>query len=182
MSADFLNLINQRQSVRRYKDTPVERDKIDRCLEAARLAPSACNAQPWRFIVVDNPELKNAMADTTTTKMLPMNHFTKQAPVHIVVVLEKPNLSSKLGSVIRDKDYTMIDLGMATLQFCLQATAEGLGTCVLGWFNEEKVKKLLNIPAGKRAMLLITLGYAASTDIRSKLRKPLTEIASLNEY
>jgi nitroreductase len=178
----LLELIKKRQSVRAYSDKPVDREKIARCIEAAHLAPSACNAQPWKFIVVDNIELKNKIADTTTTKMIPMNHFTKQAPVHVIVVMENPNFSSALGSVIRNKPFALIDVGIASIQFCLQATEEGLGTCILGWFNEKEVKKLLNIPSSKRAVLIITVGYPASNEIREKRRKPLNEIASYNSY
>lgn len=178
----FLELIQKRQSVRGYKELPVEKEKILRCIEAARLAPSACNSQPWKFIVVDNQEIKNKLADLTTTQMLPINHYTKQASVHIVVVMEKPNLNSKIGEIVRDKPFTLIDVGIATIQFCLQATVEGLGTCILGWFNEKKVKKLLNIPASKRAMLLITVGYPDSEEIKDKKRKRIEEIYSYNVY
>jgi nitroreductase len=181
-NTQFLELIKKRQSVRGYKDIPVENDKIERCLQAAHFAPSACNAQPWKFIVVNDTELKNKLADTTTTKMLAMNHFTKQAPIHIVVVMENPNLTSAIGSVIRDKPFTLIDVGIASIQFCVQATAEGLGTCMLGWFNEKKVKKLLNIPSSKRAVLIITVGYSSSDEIREKRRKPFGEIVSYNSY
>ncbi len=179
---NFLELAKSRQSVRSYTDKPVETDKIERCLEAARLAPSACNAQAWKFIVVNNTELKNALADAAEDRVLSMNHFTKQAPVHIVVVREKPNITSKLGGVIRNKTYTLIDLGIATEHFCLQAVSEGLGTCILGWFNEKKVKELLNIPGNKRAEVIITLGYPASDEIREKKRKNLEEIYSYNTY
>jgi nitroreductase len=179
---ELLDLINKRQSVRGYKNDPVEKEKIDRCIEAARLAPSACNSQPWKFIIVDNPELKDEIADATTTKMLPVNHFTKQAPVHVVVVMEKPNMTSKLGGLIQDKTYTLIDIGIASIQFCLQATVEGLGTCIIGWFNEKKVKKLLKIPKNKRAMLIITLGYPLSEEIRVKQRKNSEEVHNYNKY
>jgi nitroreductase len=181
-SQELLNLFSKRQSVRAYSTQKVSREQIERCIEAARLAPSACNAQPWKFIVVDDPDLKNKIADLTTTRMIPMNHFTKQAPVHIVVVMESPNFTSKMGEIIRDKTFTMIDVGISTIQFCLQATTEGLGTCILGWFNEKQVKKLLNIPSSKRALLIITLGYAESEEIREKRRKTKEEIFSYNTY
>ncbi len=178
----FLELVKKRQSVRGYNNFPIEKEKIERCIEAVRLAPSACNAQPWKFIVVDNQELKNKIADCTTTRMIPMNHFTKQAPVHIVVVMKMPNISSKMGEIIRNKPFTLIDVGIASVHFCLQAAAEGLGTCMLGWFNEKKVKKLLNIPSSLRAVLIITLGYPSSDLIREKRRKDISEIQSFNGY
>jgi len=178
----FTELVNKRQSVRGYSSLPIEKDKIERCLEAARLAPSACNSQPWKFIVIDNPELKSQIAECTTTQMVPMNHFAKQAPVHVVVVMEKPNISSKMGEIIRNKPFTLIDIGIASIQFCLQATAEGLGTCMLGWFDEKKVKKLLKIPSSLRAVLIITLGYPADKEIREKRRKNFSEIHNFNVY
>ncbi len=181
-SLNFLELVKARQSVRAYSDRPVENEKIQRCLEAARLAPSACNSQSWKFIVVNSTELKNALADAAEDRILSMNHFTKQAPVHIVVIRERPNITSKLGGIVRSKTYTLIDLGIAAEHFCLQAVSEGLGTCILGWFNENKVKKLLNIPGNKRAELIITLGYPASDEIREKKRKNLEEIYSYNSY
>jgi nitroreductase len=93
-----------------------------------------------------------------------MNHFTRQAPVLIVVVRESANLTSKLGQVMKDKPYPLIDNGIAVAHFCIQAVAEGLGTCIIGWFEEKKVKKLLGIPSDKRAELLITVGYAADNE------------------
>ena len=95
---DIYEIINHRQSDRQYDpERPVEPEKIRRILEAARIAPSACNAQPWHFIVVDEPELRNQVADAVASRILGMNHFTKQAPVHILVVEERPNFTSGIG-------------------------------------------------------------------------------------
>lgn len=179
---ELLNLIGMRQSVRAYADQPVEKEKLLRCIEAARLAPSACNAQPWKFIVVDNPGIKNKLADFTSSKVLGMNHFTKQAPVHVVIVRERANFTSTVGQVLKNKEYPLIDIGIATIQFCLQATAEGLGTCILGWFNEKEAKRLLHIPRNKRLELIITVGYPATDEIRRKIRKETSEILSFNSY
>ena len=181
-SNELLQLIGQRQSVRGYVNTPVEKEKLMRCIEAARLAPSACNAQPWKFIIIDEPVLKNTIADLTSSKLLSMNHFTKQAPVHIAVVREKANFTSNMGQVIKDKEYPLIDIGIAVAQFCLQATVEGLGTCILGWFQEKKVKQLLHIPTNKRLELIITVGYPATDEIRQKVRKDVDQILSFNGY
>ena len=122
------------------------------------------------------------MADATQDRLIPMNHFTKQAPVHIVIVREKANLTSNIGQVIKNKEYPLIDIGIAVEHLCLQAVEEGLGTCIIGWFNEKKVKKLLGIPASKRAELIITLGYPANEQIREKKRKTLEEICVFNKY
>lgn len=182
-SDHFLEILFQRQSVRGYSDQPVEPEKLARCLEAARMAPSACNAQPWKFVVVDDPQLKDRVAGYTTSgPMVSMNHFTRQAPLLVVIVRESPNLTSKVGTILKDKPYTLMDIGIVALQFCLQATAEGLGTCILGWFNEKKVKELLHIPAGKRAELIITLGYPSSPTLRPKIRKKMDDVCCYNEY
>lgn len=180
--SDLLALIKSRQSVRAYADRPVERHRIENCLEAARLAPSACNAQPWTFVLVDRPELRHQLADLTADFWLPLNHWTKQAPVLVALVIERPNLTSRLGAAVKKRDFAWMDVAIAAEHFCLQAAAEGLGTCMLGWFNEEKVKALLHIPVAKRVALLITLGYAASDAIRPKVRKELTSMVRWNNY
>jgi nitroreductase len=178
----FLELVQQRQSVRAYRPDPVDKEKITRCLEAARLAPSACNAQPWTFIVVDQADVKNRLADLTTDRVVPLNHFTKQAPVHIVIVVEKANLSSRFGATVKARPFAWIDLGITAEHICLQAAAEGLGTCMLGWFNEKGVKSLLSIPRNKRVGLIITLGYPAEDKNRPKTRKGMDDIARWNRY
>lgn len=179
--AELLNLINARQSDRAYLSKSIEKEKIERILEAARLAPSACNAQPWKFIVIDKPELKNKIADCTSSKVLGMNHFTKQAPVHIAIVEEKANFTSNAGSFIKGKHFPLIDIGIAAEHICLQAAAEGLGSCMLGWFDETKVKRLLNVPKSKRIPLIITIGYPEK-ETREKRRKNLDDIVSYNSY
>lgn len=179
--SSFIELVRKRQSDRAYLNKYVDKEKVLRCIEAARLAPSACNAQPWKFIIVDNPELKNKLADTTNNKLLPLNHFTKQAPVYIVLVMEKGNITSRLGTKIRDKHFPMMDVGIAAEHICLQAAEEGLGTCMIGWFDEKAVRKLLNIPKTKRVALLITLGYP-SKETRIKKRKNIESIISYNSF
>jgi nitroreductase len=178
----FFELVGKRQSVRAYLPSQVEPEKLNHCLEAARLAPSACNAQSWKFIVVDEPALKAEVAQATSSRLLGINHFTLQAPVLVVIVIERANFTSNMGQMIKDREFPLIDLGIATEHFCLQATAEGLGTCILGWFDEPKVKKLLSIPRQKRVGLIVTLGYAANQEIRPKKRKPIEEIISKNKY
>jgi len=176
---NFNELISKRQSVRQYEARPVEPEKILQCVEAARLAPSACNAQPWKFIVIDEPELKKEVA--TATASMGMNKFAFEAPVIVAIVLEKPNATSKIGSVLKGKEYTLMDIGIAAAHFCLQATDLGLGTCIIGWFDEKKVRILLQIPNKKRIPLLITIGYS-SAEIRNKQRKELNVVQSHNKY
>ena len=178
---DTLDLITGRQSVRKYSDRLLEKEKLDRIIEAGRMAPSACNAQPWKFIVVTDPELVLKIAEAASAKLIGMNSFVAEAPVILVIVREKPNFSSKVGSTIKNKDYSLIDIGIATENICLQAKAEGIGSCIIGWFDEKMLKKLLDIPKSKRVELIITLGYSLSEQ-REKRRKPAAETVSYNKY
>ena len=179
---DFLQFVSTRQSDRAFDpERPVEKEKLDRILEAARMAPSACNAQPWHMIVVDDPELKNRVADATSTRALGINHFTKQAPVHILLVEEKVILSSGIGGWVKQKDYAQMDLGVVAAHIVLAAHAEGLGSCIVGWFDEEKMRELLSIPDSRRVWLDIVIGYSTQA-LRSKKRKSKEEIVSYNKY
>lgn len=177
----LLDLISTRQSDRKYSSSPVEQDKIERITEAGRLAPSACNGQPWKFIVVNETGLVKKVAATAGAKILKMNMFVDQAPVLIVVIREKTNLSSGMGGLVKSKDYSLIDIGLAVANICLQAEAEGLGSCIIGWFDEKEVKNILGIPRSRRVELIITIGYP-DTMQRLKTRKPKDDTVSYNRY
>jgi len=177
----FLELVQTRQSDRSYIDKPVEQEKIDRILEAARLAPSACNAQPWKFILVTDPEKRMQVANATASKLLSMNHFTIQAPVQLVLIEESANFTSSVGGWATNKHYPHLDLGIVASHICLAAADEGLGSCMIGWCDEKKVRKALDIPKNKRVMLVILIGYTAQKQ-REKKRKSLDEIVSYEKY
>ena len=176
---EFSDLVKRRQSTRKYLSQRVEKEKLQQCLESARLSPSANNGQPWKFVVVDDPELKEQIAKSAAS--LGMNKFTHEAPVLVAVILEKMKLVSFLGSVIQDKEYPLLDIGIAVNQFCLQATDLGLGTCIIGWFDEKAIKKILHIDKDKRVPLLISVGYADAL-IKTKTRKPIEKMSSWNGY
>ena len=177
---DFLKLVAARQSDRAYDmSRPVEPEKLERILEAARLAPSACNAQPWKFVVINDPELSVKVGKATAG--LGMNKFAKDAPVHILVVEESMNVTSFLGAKIKDKYFPLIDIGIATANITLAAESEGLGSCILGWFDEKEIKKLTGIPSSKRLLLVITIGYSVK-EKRKKSRKPKEKVVSYNKY
>lgn len=176
---DFEKLILERQSTRKYSGKEVDKALIIKCLDAARLAPSACNSQPWHFIVTDDKEKIKEIGAAAAS--LGMNKFASEVPVIVAVVLEKMNFTAKIGSMMKNKDYCMLDLGMAVEHFCLQAAEEGLGTCILGWFDEKKAARILGVHKGKRIPLLITLGHP-DCEIRKKIRKPLEEMSSWNSY
>ncbi len=180
---ELLELIKQRQSVRKFTPQPVEKEKINLCLEAARLAPSASNSQPWSFIVVDHPELKDKVAHLTYDNLVVFNKFVPQAPVLVVFVIEKPKKITQIARFIKKIDYPKIDIGIAAAQFCLQAAELGLGTCMLGWFREKPIKKLLGIPEKKKIGLIIPLGYyPADYPLREKIRKKFEEVVRFNSY
>ncbi|MEE0267203.1 MAG: nitroreductase family protein [Bacteroidales bacterium] len=176
---NFKDLLLKRQSDRKYSSKKVEEEKILSCLEAGRLSPSACNSQPWSFVVIDQePVLQQAQKRIAT---MGMNRFVKQVPVLIAIVLEKPNFTASIGSVIKDKEYPLLDIGIASNNICMQATELGLGSCILGWFDEKGLKQLLDVPESKRIPLVIALGYP-TTVTRKKIRKPMKEIIYFNSY
>jgi len=179
----FNKLILARQSVRRYAETPVEPEKLTLCLEAARLAPSASNSQPWKFIIVDKEPLRTEVAKATFSDIKLINKFTVQAPVLVVIVMEKAKLITRLAMLVKKKEWPLIDIGITAEHFCLQAAELGLGTCMIGWFEEEKIKKLLQMPADKSIGLVISVGYAVEGyPQRTKIRKTMEEIVSYNKY
>ena len=153
------------------------------CLEAARLAPSACNSQPWKFIVVDDEALKNDLCDSAFRGLYKISAFAKTAPVLIAIVSEKSKFWARVGGKIRDIKYYLIDIGIAGEHFVLQAQELGLGTCWIGWFDEQPVKSLLHVPKDKRIDVLISLGYPAVEDNTSGHdREPMNQITTYNSY
>lgn len=176
-------LLHKRQSVRKYLPQVVEKEKIMKILEAVHLAPSACNSQPWKIVIVDDPDLKHEVAKATYSKSVSFNKFVEDAPVIAVLVIEKARLITRIGGTIKNQEYPQYDIGIAAEHFCLKATELGLGTCILGWFDEKKIQHLLNIPSKRKIGLLITLGYAPEDyKLRRKIRKPIEQIYSFNAY
>jgi len=183
LNMKFLKLIKIRQSVRKYDNKPVEKEKLQILIEAVRLSPSASNSQPWKLIIVDEPELKNKVAKATFSQVVAFNKFALQAPVIAVLTIEKPNLEAQIGGWLKKREFPLIDIGIAAEHFCLQAAELGLGTCMLGWFDEKKIKSLLNIPRKTRIGLVITLGYAVKDyPVREKIRKEKNVMSSFNRY
>lgn len=180
MEESFLELVKKRRSVRRYQERPIPRESLERCLEAARLAPSACNAQPWRFIVLDQEPLRSQAAKAAFSGMYSLFSFAAKAPVLVVPVRLQSSYVAKLGGLLRRVDYSLIDIGIAGEHFVLQATEEGLGTCWIGWFNHRRLRKLLGLGAGEKIDVLIAVGYPAD-EPGQKRRKSLEEIREYRE-
>ena len=180
---EFQELIINRQSVRKYTSQPVEKEKIEKLISAVHLSPSACNSQPWRLIIVDEPGLKTEVAKATFSKTIAFNKFAVEAPVIAVLVIEKAKLIAQIGGSLKNQEYPYYDIGIAAAHFCLQAAGLGLGTCMIGWFDENRIKQLLKIPEKRKIGLVITLGYPPEGyKLRQKIRKPLTEICGFNQY
>ena len=155
---DSLSLISARRSVRRYRPDPIPSESLDRCLEAARLAPSANNGQPWHFTAVADEQTKGQLARAARFGALAQNPFAAEAPV-IVAVCETPgHRPTSLGGRLLGQNFPLMDIGLAVENFCLQACSEGLGTCILGLFSVREVRKALSLPRTHRPRLLITLG------------------------
>jgi nitroreductase len=174
------NIIAQRRSIRRYLDKSVEREKILACLEAARLAPSADNVQPWRFLVIDDPELKDKFAKEVFSGIYSISKFAAKAPVLIMILARLDIIANRIGKQIQNIHFYLIDAGIAGEHIVLQAEELGLGTCWIGWFNSRKARKVLNIPRKYKIVSLLSMGYYEKRPSREKKRKKLEDIAWFN--
>ncbi len=153
------DLISERRSVRKYLDRPVEREKLEAVLEAARLAPSACNAQPWRFVVVENAEILQELKDDGLGGVVVPNSWAKTAPVVIIACSDLNLITHRVAERLQGVEYHLIDIGIALEHIALKAVELGLGTCYIGWFNSKAVYKLLKLPASWKPECLLAIGY-----------------------
>ena len=174
---DFSELMYKRQSCRGYDENrEVEQEKLDAILEAARLAPSACNGQPYHFTVCRGAKAKEV---AKATQGMGMNKFASQAPVLIVVSEESYTKSAALGAKLKNNDFRSIDIGIAVAYLTAAATEQGLSTCILGWLDDDKLRAACGLKQTVR--LVITLGYAADETIRPKKRKDMDDLVSYCE-
>jgi nitroreductase len=176
----FMEIVRSRRSIRRFLPREVEREKILACLEAARLAPSADNVQPWRFAVLDDPAVKERACAAAFSGIHGLSRFAAQAPVVIVVLARLDFLANRLGRRIQGIQFYLIDIGIAVEHLVLQAEELGLGTCWVGWFNPRALRRVLRIPKKYKPVALLPIGYAASRPPRETKRKPLEAIAWFN--
>ncbi|MDD8020370.1 MAG: nitroreductase family protein [Acidobacteriota bacterium] len=175
------HIIQSRRSIRRYLPQPVEREKIMACLEAARLAPSAENVQPWRFLVMDEPDLKDRVAREAFSGIYAASRFAAAAPVLVLMMARLDILANNLGRLVQGTQFYLLDLGIAGEHFVLKAEEQGLGTCWIGWFNLRAVRKLLDIPKKYRLVTMLSVGYPASQPVKPRARKELQNIAWFNQ-
>ena len=172
---NFMEIANIRQSCRSYDENrPVEQEKLEAILEAARLAPSACNGQPYHITVCRGEKAKAA---AKLTMGMGMNKFAAQAPV-MILISEKPYVkSAALGAKLKNNDYRSMDIGIAVAYLTAEAADQGLSTCILGWLDDGKLRALAGLDQPVR--LAVCLGYASQDDkLRSKKRKDLSELVT----
>ncbi|MBM3295589.1 MAG: hypothetical protein FJY82_13870 [Candidatus Aminicenantes bacterium] len=178
----LMKLVRERRSIRRYLPKPVEREKILACLEAARLAPSAENAQTWRFVVIDDPELKARYAKEAFSGIYAYTKFAAEAPVLVLLLAKLDFLANRLGRQVQGIPFFLLDAGISGEHFVLRAEELGIGTCWIGWFHVRKTRKFFKIPRRYKIVSLIAMGYYEKKPSRERPRKPLEEIASFNAF
>ncbi|MCK4537549.1 MAG: nitroreductase family protein [Candidatus Krumholzibacteria bacterium] len=173
------DLFKRRRSIRKYRNDPVSREDILKCVEAARLAPTACNTQSCRFFIAEG-DLKNRIVDECLGDYPVPNGWAREAPVIAVVATVRNILTHTIGGGLRKIKYEELDAGIAGEHFVMQATELGLGTCWIGWFRKKRLKKLLNLPTGWNVQSLIVVGYSAETPPEIE-RIPLDDICKFGE-
>ena len=175
---NFTEIAQNRQSCRSYDASrEVEQEKLNAILESARLAPSACNAQPYKITVCRG---EAAAKVAKAVQGMGMNKFASDAPVLLVLSEQPYNATAALGAKVKKNDYRSIDIGIMTAYLTAEATAQGLSTCILGWLDDAEIRKICDLDAPVR--LVVTLGYAKEDDmLRQKKRKDMTELVAYVE-
>ncbi len=175
---NFREIADNRRSCRSYDPSKeIEPEKLDAILESARLAPSACNSQPYRITVCKGNVAKKAIK---AVQGMGMNGFASDAPILLVISEEPYGMIAAVGSRIKRNDYRSIDIGILSAYITAEATAQGLGTCILGWVDSEKMAQICEVEGTVR--LAITLGYAKDGDkLSEKKRKSMDELVKIIE-
>ena len=171
----FDHILEKRTSVRSYDSRTIDKKDIIAICEAARLAPSACNSQTWRFIAVTDRQSIRKICHEAMRRFIP-NRWIEQVPLLIIGCSQLDIIANRIGSRVTGIEYYQIDLGIAMEHMVLKATELGLGTCWIGWFNEEKLKKILNIPKKIKVSAMLAIGYPKEEPSKKRSRKPINKI------
>lgn len=181
MKDTVLEVIQNRRSVRRFAERPVEREAILTCIEAARIAPSAEHIQPWRFLIYDDPQQKKEFEEEVYTGLYRSTRWAMKAPVLVVILADLNYIVHKAAKTVQGTAYHLIDIGIAGEHLVLQAQKLGLGTCWIGWFSLRKAEKYLKLPSGMKVAQLIAMGYPSEDwSPKPKKRKSIDEITFFN--
>jgi len=177
----FDQLLEDRRSVRSFDDRPVKEQDLISIIKAARLAPSACNSQTWRFVAVTKRETIQKLSAQGMRPVIP-NRWVEQAPLLIVGCSQLDVIANRIGTGVTGIEYYQIDLGIAMEHMVLKATELGLGTCWIGWFKEQKVKEILEIPKRIKVSAMLAVGYSKAETFKKKNRKPIEKIAFYEKW
>ena len=180
MMNSFLELVKKRASCRKYIDKTIPEEIICYCLEAVQNTPSACNKQPWRFIIVQEKELRSQICKKGLLPGIPMP-WLQQAPIIVVICAETSFFTHKFASTLSGVKYHLIDIGIAGEHLVLAAESKKLGSCWIGWFKEKQIKKILSIPKNIKVLSLISLGYPADNSYPAK-KKSIDDFTYRNTW
>ncbi len=180
----FEELNAARESCRVYSDKPVSREILTHLVDVARLSPSGCNSQPWHFIIADEPEAHAKVVEAFNDNGLTGCPWGNKVPAFIIICENEAHLMPGVAEHYGSQHFAQMDIGMAAMALCYEATSLGLGTCMIGTMNQEKLKKGFGIPEERTVRLIITVGYPANEGAapRKKIRKNLDEILSYNKW
>ncbi len=172
MFDNFKNLVNSRQSCRDFNDKPLDKKDVLEIAELARLAPSACNSQPWKMYVATDSERVKAVAECLQD--LGLNKFTSKARAFIAISEKTPHLRPDAEKRISRDFFVKYDVGEVVAYLTLGAKAKGIETCILGWVNHDKIRKVIDLPEDEFCNIVVAFGYS-DTPLRNKVRKDVSE-------
>ena len=182
---EFLELMKKRESTRAFKEAPVSREDLLKIAEAGRLSPSGCNAQPWKFLIVDEPEAKAKLCDALVAEGGQTGApWRDKVPAFIVLIEQEANTVPSIAEVYGDRNrFAQGDIGMAAMNMCYEAVELGLSTCMIGISNQKKMEENFGIPQGSEVRLTIAIGYPmVEKEPRAKDRKALEDVVCLNMF
>lgn len=180
---NWKELLEKRESCRVYRDEPVPRGMLEELVRAACKSPSGCNAQPWRFLIVDEPQAKARLVEALDDDGLTGCPWGDTVPAFVIISELKATLKPKVAERYDSQRFAPMDIGMAAMTLCYAATDMGLGSCMIGTFHEKKLRAALGIPEEAKPRLIITLGYdGVGHPPREKIRKPVEEAIGYNHW